>query len=81
MLNLGQTPRGGKLRLFSGDFVGAPASHGKANAYFRRRELRLTLLGLRSAPRFTAFAPMMWDRCLLGIKRLAVPKKNSATRP
>jgi len=36
------------------------------NAYdfFRTKKLRATLLGLRVAPRFTAFAAEMWERCL-----------------
>jgi glycosyltransferase involved in cell wall biosynthesis len=62
--------RQGKLCLFAGDFGGAWVSLSRVNALFPRNKLRLALLGLRVAPRLTAFAATAWDRCLVGIKHL-----------
>lgn len=35
-----------------------------AYGFFRTKKLRMTLLGLRISPRFTAFAAEIWKRCL-----------------
>jgi glycosyltransferase involved in cell wall biosynthesis len=54
----------GKQLLRSGNSDEARELLTNACAFFRTKKLRLTLLGLRVAPRFMAMAANMWDRCL-----------------
>jgi glycosyltransferase involved in cell wall biosynthesis len=54
----------GKQLLRSGNSDEARELLTNAYVFFRTKKLRLTLLGLRVAPRFTAMAVKMWDRCL-----------------
>jgi hypothetical protein len=56
----------GKMFLSSGDFDRAKDSLTKANPFFRRAKLKLTILGLQFAPQWTRLAVLAWQDVIWG---------------
>ena len=54
----------GKRFLAGGDFEQAKDALKSANDVFHRSKLKLVILGLRVAPRFTRFAVMTWQKLI-----------------
>jgi glycosyltransferase involved in cell wall biosynthesis len=56
----------GRNFLDAGDFKRARDALTKANSFFQRRKLKMTILGLQVAPHWTRLASRFWQRAMVG---------------
>jgi len=55
----------GRNFLSAGDFDRAKDSLSKANNFFQRTKLKMTILGLQLAPHWTRLVVLTWQRVML----------------
>jgi glycosyltransferase involved in cell wall biosynthesis len=66
----------GRNFLTAGDFDRAKDSLMKANRFFQRAKLRITILGLKLAPRPTRLAVMKWQKLIVGRRQDSAPNAS-----